>query len=673
MNNLILTEDGKPKALSNSVIVPLFGKTEYGKQHVALLGGKGANLAEMHRLNIAVPPLVNLTTDAYMEWRMCEDPAVYVSALATDVLKQFETEAMVIGHEVLVSVRSGAPVSMPGMMDTILNVGLSLDTQEVWEDRFGPRWFWDSYSRLLIQLADARGLTGLPKHNAAQGLRSAQKATKILKAAKIDIDQMTSPLGALITAIEAVFQSWMTDRAIAYREIHNIDPDLGTACNIQRMVFGNLDDRSGTGVMFTRDPASGINLVTGEFLVQAQGEDVVDGSVTPLPLHEMKETTLGPDLPNELLDVAELLEDHYLDMQDVEFTIEKGKLWILQTRAAKRTSEAAFRIVCELVDDGIIEMGAAIERISVNDWYNARGTKLKDPPPADFTGLAAGSGIARGRAVFTSKAAEEAMDDVILVRPETTPDDIKGMYAAVGVLTFEGGMTSHAAVVARGMNTPCVVGASDVNGKISEGDTVVIDSATGDIWVNTELEISEQAGSEFADKVLYWAQSITRKMARRVRYVPYTLLPVAMMPNEAFNDMIESAILEGEWAEGVVLDMTVGLPFDAGSDGLSELAALSIPFNIAPMMKERAGRLKKVFAQGIICRTLENAMMVASPAELSVVENEIVKIDVAAWKKFLGATFGVVWDAVKDMPVTKNFIIDFVADEDTLIEEIFGE
>ena len=656
----------------------IFGPTDYGKSHIPLMGGKGAHLAELHNLGLPVPPLVNLTTEAYREWL---DPAAddYIEYLAQQAIMEFQDREYYIGKSILVSVRSGAPVSMPGMMDTILNVGLSLDTQEEWEDEFGPEWFWDSYSRLLVQLAGVLGIENLPTHDAQKGFRVAQKISLALTEAGHDIDELTTPMGAMGAAIQGVFNSWQSDRAKVYREIHNIDGSLGTACSIQMMVFGNLNEQSGTGVLFTRCPSSGVNLVAGEFLVQAQGEDVVDGSTTPMPLSELGDTTLDKKLLEELIDVAEKLEDHFSEVQDIEFTIENDKLWVLQTRTAKRTSAAAFRIVTEMVDEGIIGVEDAIARITPADWYNVHGRTILNAPEPDFKGLAAGSGIAQGRAVFTSQEAVDANDPVILVRPETTPDDIAGMFAAEGIVTFEGGMTSHAAVVARGMNKPCIVGAGDMYGNTGAEDIITLDSAEGHIWVNAELEITDGEGDYFADLLVRWAQAKDKSLARRNEYVSHTILKVAALDDIDFVQMISSVETEGGWLERVVLDMSATPSFNMETDALGTLAKLSLPHTLLHKMHYRRAEIDKLAAKGFPTMHTDGIKTMSSPAGLLDWLDEIqddpidqlVTLNLKNWKQFLGGAYEGTMAILKKRDTRYN-VLDFCPTEAELIKTIFG-
>lgn len=652
----------------STAIIPIFGKTEYGSKDAALLGGKGAHLAELHNLGLTVPPLVNITTDAYKEYAGAVDYDLYLQDYAITVRGYFDGHGLDIGKDILVSVRSGAPVSMPGMMDTILNVGLSLNTQEIWEEKFGTKWFWDSYSRLLIQLADALGIKNLPTHNAAKGFRNAQTVTGLLVAADVNVDTLTSPLGALRVAIEAVFKSWNGDRAVYYRDMNNIPHDIGTACSVQQMVFGNIDDQSGTGVMFTRNPSNGQNIVTGEFLVRAQGEDVVNGSITPISLKDLKKSTLPKDIGSRLFDVAETLEAHFGDMQDVEFTIEQGKLWILQTRTAKRTSEAAFRIAVEMIEDEEIPLQDLLDanRIKTSDWYAVKGVTIKSAPDPTYTGLAAGSGVAQGRAVFTSQDAVDATEPVILVRPETTPDDIAGMYNAEGIVTFEGGVTSHAAVVARGMNKPCVVGASDMAGNISQGDMVTIDSANGLIWINAEIELNSRGTNNYADKFLTMAQNHLSIMARRATYRPHSIIRLADMSDSGFDAMMSQVKDSGSWYENVILDEAAELSFMPCSTALSKLAELSVNYTILPVMMERVDRLSKLKATPKYLKQTPTANSVQAVLDATYP----VSISKEAWVKFLGHEG---YAEMQKFLVTKgmaNKVLNWVGSEADVISQI---
>ncbi len=659
-------------------IIPVFGPTDFDKSHISLMGGKGAHLAELHNLGLSVPPFVNLTTKAYSEWSVQSDDD-YVEYLANQVIMEFQDRGCYIGEDTLVSVRSGAPVSMPGMMDTILNVGLNLDTQEKWEKKFGAEWFWDSYSRLLLQLAGVLGLENLPSHDAQKGFRVAQKVTQALTKELHDIDELTTPQGAMTAAIEGVFKSWQSDRAKIYREIHGIDGALGTACSIQMMVFGNINKQSGTGVMFTRCPSSGVNLVAGEFLIQAQGEDVVDGSITPMPLNEVGDTTLGGDVLEALIDVAEVLEEHFSEVQDIEFTVEDDKLWVLQTRTAKRTSAAAFRIATEMVDEGTITIEEAINRIEIDDWHNVHGRTIVDPPEPYCEGLAAGSGIAQGRAVFTSQEAVDAVDPVILVRPETTPDDIAGMFAAEGIVTFEGGMTSHAAVVARGMNTPCVVGAKGMYGSTDAGDIITIDSAKGHIWINADLEITDGDGDYWADKLVRWAQEKSQSLARRNTYTAHTILKVSAMDDLDFETMISSVENEGGWLDRIVLDVSATPGFNIDADLLGELAKLSLPYTLHNKMHYRRAEIDRLAALGFPTPNADGLKIMASPATLIVwldaIQDDpieqLVTLNSLHWKKFLGETFDTVMENLKRRD-KRNNVLDFCPTETELIKTIFG-
>jgi len=486
-----------------------------------LLGGKGANLAEMTNIGLPVPPGFTITTDAC---RVYLETGTEPPELATEIdehLAALEKEmARTLGQAddpLLVSVRSGAKFSMPGMMETVLNIGLNDDSVEGLTAISGnPRFAWDSYRRLLSMFGAT--VLGLERSVFDEAL----DAVKDDKGAKSDLDLDDDDFRALVAtykklikehtgqdfpqhprkqlelAVQAVFSSWNTDRAKIYRRQERIPDELGTAVNICTMVFGNLGDDSGTGVCFTRDPASGHQGVYGDYLANAQGEDVVAGIRNTQPLASLGES--DPKSYEELLDIMARLERHYKDMCDIEFTVERGKLWMLQTRVGKRTAAAAFRIATQLVDTGLIDEDEALRRVT-----GAQLAQLMFPQfdPASkreliAKGMAASPGAAVGKAAFDSKVAVEWAakgEDVILVRRETNPDDLRGMIAAKGVLTSRGGKTSHAAVVARGMGRTCVVGVEALRvdlkkrefrttdgAQVSEGDTIAIDGTTGEVF-----------------------------------------------------------------------------------------------------------------------------------------------------------------------------------------------
>ena len=497
--------------------------TEGNRDLKDLLGGKGANLAEMTNLGLPVPPGFTITTDAcrvYMQTG--EVPA----ELRVEVTKAVRTLEDALGRHLgdvkdplLVSVRSGAKFSMPGMMETVLNVGLNDETVEgLAAFSHDERFAWDSYRRLIQmfgktvldidgdRFADALDAAKKAKGYTADTEMTAEDLKALVGAYKQIVREETgrdfpqSPRSQLDLAIEAVFNSWNTERARLYRRRERISDDLGTAVNVQSMVFGNLGPDSGTGVCFTRNPSTGELGDYGDYLTNAQGEDVVAGIRNTLSLADMEQ--IDPAAYTELRQVMRRLETHYRDLCDIEFTVERGKLWMLQTRVGKRTAGAAFRIAHQLVEEHLITLDEALERVTGEQL-----SKLMFPQfdvHAERTllakGMAASPGAAVGQAVFSSATAVEwaaAGKTVILVRRETNPDDLGGMIASVGVLTSRGGKTSHAAVVARGMGTTCVVGAEaldvDVNAKrftangtvVNEGDTIAIDGSTGEIFLGS--------------------------------------------------------------------------------------------------------------------------------------------------------------------------------------------
>ncbi len=492
---------------------------EGSKDMKSLLGGKGAGLAEMTRIGLPVPPGFTITTEACKEYQRTGKLSEEIKKETLEHLRKLEEKTgKKFGdrsNPLLVSVRSGAPISMPGMMDTILNLGLNDDTVEGLKDLTNnERFAYDSYRRFIQMFGNV--VMGIPheefekildKYKEENGLKSDTELTpemlkNIIKDYKALYKEKTGqefpqdPMEQLFTAIEAVFKSWNNPRAIAYRKINKISDDLGTAVNIVMMVFGNMGDDSATGVAFTRNPSTGEKKLYGEYLVNAQGEDVVAGIRTPKPIDEMKNDI--PSAFEELLKVAETLEKHYRDMQDMEFTVEKGKLYMLQTRTAKRTAQAAVKVAVDMVKEGLITKEEAVLRVTPTH-IDQLLHKMIDPN-AKVTpiakGLPASPGAASGKVVFDVKEAAERGkkgEAVILVRPETTPEDIEGMARSKGILTTRGGMTAHAAVVARGMGIPCIVGAEEikldldkkefyVNGvTVKENDVITIDGSNGTV------------------------------------------------------------------------------------------------------------------------------------------------------------------------------------------------
>ena len=495
--------------------------SEGNKDLKDLLGGKGANLAEMTNLGLPVPPGFTITTDAC---RIYMQTGEVPPELRVEVTKAVRTLEDALGRQLgdvkdplLVSVRSGAKFSMPGMMETVLNVGLNDETVEgLAKFSNNERFAWDSYRRLIQmfgktvldidgdRFADALDHAKKAKGYTADTEMTAEDLKELVVVYKAIVKEETgkdfpqTPRAQLDLAVEAVFNSWNTDRARLYRRRERISDDLGTAVNVQSMVFGNLGADSGTGVCFTRDPSTGQQGDYGDYLTNAQGEDVVAGIRNTLPLAEMEQ--IDAAAYTELRGVMRRLETHYRDLCDIEFTVERGKLWMLQTRVGKRTAAAAFRIAHQLVEEHLITLDEAIERVTGEQLSKLMFPQFDAHAQTTLLakGMAASPGAAVGQAVFSSPTAAEWAAEgkkVILVRRETNPDDLGGMIAAVGVLTSRGGKTSHAAVVARGMGTTCVVGADaldvDVVAKkftangttVNEGDVIAIDGSTGEIFL----------------------------------------------------------------------------------------------------------------------------------------------------------------------------------------------
>ncbi|MGI5950505.1 MAG: pyruvate, phosphate dikinase [Brooklawnia sp.] len=511
-----------------------------------ILGGKGSNLAEMMRLGIPVPDGFTVTTGACVatmnnngEW-----PADLAGQVAEGLARFEERVGRKLGDKdapLLVSVRSGAVFSMPGMMDTVLNLGISDETVEaVAREADNERFAWDCYRRFIQMYGEV--VEGVQAHLYEDAL-SAKKAERgvegdtdltaedlkelVAEFKEISNEALgghwtTDPVEQLNRAIDAVFRSWGNPRAEVYRRANNIPRDLGTAVNIQQMVFGNRGDTSATGVCFTRNPSTGDKGLYGEFLVNAQGEDVVAGIRTPNHLSEME--AILPEAYNELIDTMARLEAHYKDMQDLEFTIENGKLYMLQTRNGKRTAAAALKIASDLVDEGVIDKAEALRRVEPSQLDQLLHPAIDPSNTAKplTKGLPASPGAAVGEVVFdadTAAARGEKGESVILVRYETTPDDIHGLVVAQGVLTAHGGMTSHAAVVARGFGTPCVAGATsikiDIPGKkltigdqvFDEGDIITLNGSTGEVFGEALKLIPPQINEDF-ERVVAWADEV---------------------------------------------------------------------------------------------------------------------------------------------------------------------
>ena len=510
-----------------------------------LLGGKGANLAEMTKLGLPVPQGFTISTEActqyYEDGKQINDEIQaqimeYIGKMEDITGKKFGDDE----NPLLVSVRSGARASMPGMMDTILNLGLNEKVVEVMAKKSGnPRWAWDCYRRfiqmysdvvmevgkkyfeeLIDEIKEKKGVTQ-DVDLTADDLKELASQFKAEYKAKIGEDFPTDPVAQLMGAVKAVFRSWDNPRANVYRRDNDIPYSWGTAVNVQMMAFGNMGETSGTGVAFTRDPATGEKHLMGEFLMNAQGEDVVAGVRTPQPISQLKEVM--PEVYDQFVNICNTLEDHYRDMQDMEFTIEDKKLYMLQTRNGKRTAPAALKIACDLVDEGMISEEKAVLMIDprnldtlLHPQFDAKELKAATPIGK---GLGASPGAACGKVVFTAEDAEAwnaRGEKVVLVRLETSPEDITGMKASQGILTVRGGMTSHAAVVARGMGTCCVSGCAEIvmdedNKKFTlagktfnEGDYISIDGSTGNIYDGIIPTVDATIAGEFG-RIMSWA------------------------------------------------------------------------------------------------------------------------------------------------------------------------
>ena len=532
----------------------VYSFNEGSKEMKSLLGGKGANLAEMTKIGLPVPPGFTITTQA------CNDYYENNKTIKQDVVKEIEVKlsslekdlGKVLGSEenpLLVSVRSGAVISMPGMMDTILNLGLNDKTViALAKATNNERFAYDSYRRFIQMFSDVA--MEVPKYKfenvldnykeennfkfdtdlTCEHLKSIVEEYKAIYKKEVGEDFPQDPKKQLMLAVEAVFKSWNNPRAIVYRRLNDIDNNLGTAVNIQSMVFGNMGDTSGTGVAFTRDPATGENKLLGEYLINAQGEDVVAGIRTPQPIDTLKEVM--PEIYKQFIDTVKTLEHHYKDMQDVEFTIENGRLFFLQTRNGKRTAASAINVAVDLVEEGLITKEEAIMRIEPKQLDQLLHPKFEDKALKEATvltkGLPASPGAGSGKIYFSAEDALEASktgEKVILVRQETSPEDIEGMVCSEGILTARGGMTSHAAVVARGMGKCCVAGCGEIKVDeaakevrkddlvLKEGDFISLDGSTGIVYLG-DVAKSKAAMTGNFEKLMNWVDE-TRNMKVR--------------------------------------------------------------------------------------------------------------------------------------------------------------
>ena len=532
----------------------VYSFNEGSKEMKSLLGGKGANLAEMTKIGLPVPPGFTITTQA------CNDYYENNKTIKQEIIDQIEEKLLSLEKDLnkqlgseenplLVSVRSGAVISMPGMMDTILNLGLNDKTViALAKATNNERFAYDSYRRFIQMFSDVA--MEVPKYKfenvldnykeennfkfdtdlTCEHLKSIVEEYKAIYKKEVGEDFPQDPKKQLMLAVEAVFKSWNNPRAIVYRRLNDIDNNLGTAVNIQSMVFGNMGDTSGTGVAFTRDPGTGENKLLGEYLINAQGEDVVAGIRTPQPIDTLKEVM--PEIYKQFIDTVKTLEHHYKDMQDVEFTIENGRLFFLQTRNGKRTAASAINVAVDLVEEGLITKEEAIMRIEPKQLDQLLHPKFEDKALKEATvltkGLPASPGAGSGKIYFTAEDALEASktgEKVILVRQETSPEDIEGMVCSEGILTARGGMTSHAAVVARGMGKCCVAGCGEIKVDeaakevrkddlvLKEGDFISLDGSTGIVYLG-DVAKSKAAMTGNFEKLMNWVDE-TRNMKVR--------------------------------------------------------------------------------------------------------------------------------------------------------------
>jgi len=556
-----------------------------------LLGGKGANLAEMTGLGLPVPRGFTVTTEACT--RFYQDGKVVAKEIEDEIFATLTKLEGIVGKEfgnpenpLLVSVRSGARVSMPGMMDTILNLGLNDEVVEgLAKLTQNPRFAYDSYRRFIMMFSDV--VMGIQRMKFEKLMDEIKEQKGVTSDTELDADDMKKlselykelylqemgvpfpqdPRVQLMEAVKAVFRSWENERAVVYRRLNDIPSDWGTAVNVQEMVYGNMGNDSGTGVAFTRDPSTGEKKLYGEFLMNAQGEDVVAGIRTPQPIEVLKE--INPDVYNQFVEIAEKLERHYRDMQDMEFTIERGKLFMLQTRNGKRTAQAALKIAVDLVNEGMITKEEALLKVDpkqldtlLHPQFDPKALKAAKPIAK---GLAASPGAATGKIYFSADDATVAAkngEQVILVRIETSPEDIEGMHVSQGILTGRGGMTSHAAVVARGMGRCCVAGCGEIiineeekyfidkNGRrYNEGDWISLDGSTGNVY-GEKLPTVAPEMTVYFEILMKWADEVR---ALRIRTNADT-------PKDA-----EQALKFG--AEGIGLCRTEHMFFDSDRIG----------------------------------------------------------------------------------------------------------
>jgi len=570
-----------------------------GKPDKALLGGKGAGLVQMARDGLNVPPGFTITTKVCNAYLSAADTPnlqeLLLDNLMVEVEKNMGWLQWTFGYTPLVSVRSGAAVSMPGMMDTILNVGLCTDNRADWAARIGERATADSQRRLIQMLgATAYGVPmgvfdfQLAKVKKEVGAKSDTDLTagQLLhvgieyvaafeqnKGFAFPINDRTAQLRA---AIKAVFDSWMNPRAIEYRKINGLSDAMGTAVTVQAMVFGNMGEDSGTGVLFSRDPSTGQNVMMGEFLTNAQGEDVVAGIRTPINVKNMSlEGPAWAGTQKELVALCAKLEKSYSDMVDVEFTVQKGQLFVLQSRTGKRSARAAFKIAVDMEAEGVIDRKTALSRLTVEQYKVVR-RKTIDPKcklPPNLTGLPACPGIAVGKPVFSAEEAVACKEPCILVTHETNPNDIAGMAAAVGILTQTGGATSHAAVVARAMDKTCITGctALDIeNMKAKDWTRITIDGSTGNVWFNVEVPVIDSSAAPEIKTVLDWCLEAAGKVEAvavdKGMGAPHVIMAAHWWGNGMVLDAVLTALEKLPSREHITLDRRAPSEFAAPAD-----------------------------------------------------------------------------------------------------------
>lgn len=604
------------------------------------LGGKGASLVEMSKLEMPVPPGFTITTEVCNAYRKLDDSDAAVVAfmddLMSEVLEHMNWLRDQFGYLPLVSVRSGAPVSMPGMMDTILNVGLTKGRLVEWSERLNPKAAADSRRRLIqmmgstaygvdagafeFQLSGAKAKAGVKLDSELDAQQAADLCDVFEDVFhnKTTLDFPDTVALQLRAAIRAVFDSWMNPRAIEYRKINNLSEDMGTAVTVQAMVFGNMSDTSGSGVLFTRDPSTGLNMITGEFLSNAQGEDVVAGVRTPDDLAEYVGVAQPLKWAAELIQVCYTLENYYRDMADVEFTVQEGQLFILQSRVGKRAAAAAFKIAYDMVHEGLIDWPTALSRLTPDQFKKVRRPAI-DPTfkaKPDLVGLPACPGVVSGVPVFSAEDAVNCTEPCILVRHETDPDDIAGMAKAVGILTATGGATSHAAVVARAMDKPAVVGATGLDQQVlkvlnfeDKKKRITIDGSTGRVWFNGDVPVVDSSKTPEVQGVM---QACMDKFGGMPLFeVDPDVEPQGRYCISAANwwgeaEVLEAVLdgIEGLKHENIVLDLRTPAQYRVGSDALLEgvfgtdIALVHFQFEATDELIKRSKKLKGLVIVG---------------------------------------------------------------------------